>query len=228
MMQRTLPRQIYWYCRRLLGRFFCHRRYIVFSGPVPAPDRDDQFSFVEHRVFSPGVVAVYERMGRSGDGHEYRLRNRFHHGLSMYECYSADELAGVFWLHPGGRRFIDEVGLLLQLPDGHACLRDVFVMPNFRGRHLFSKMLGELLGKQFQGIKVVWSVSHSTNKSSIRAHRRAGLMPVASIRHVHVANVLLYRSIPSTESGAWSGYQYPRKFVISGRAYREFVHRNLS
>ena len=226
-MRRSLRKRVLEFSKRLLSYIYYHERYVVYSGPVPLLVDQSDCPVIQRREYSSHILSLYHSVSRNGRYLEHQLRNRFRFGLRMYEYYVEDELAGMFWLNADGMRFIDEVGYVLQLPSGHGCLRDVFVMPTHRGRHIFQRMLSAAIRKYCPDIKTIWSVSHSNNNSSIRAHRNAGLTRIMEIRKTSIAKTVMYRSSPSSCVGKWSGYEYPRRFLVTGRRYSEYVHRNL-
>jgi hypothetical protein len=223
-----LPAKLFWSAKRLLTSLFVNRCYVVFCGPVPEPDKSSKFSMVEHVEFSPRVIQLYQQDNRLDSDVEFQLRNRFKNRFRLYEFCESGNLVGYFWLHAGGIRFIDEVAYFMEFPEGYACTRDFFVLPEHRGRKMFQNMVGYCIRTTLPDINTVCTVSYSHNESSVRAHRNAGFDPVTIIRHVHVFNLLLYRTIPESNVAEWSGYQYPRRLVFTGPKFRKFVRQNLN
>lgn len=227
-MYRRLIKPVLSYCKSWLTSLVYCKQHVLFSGPCPAPVADDNYTVVEHREFSASALEDLRRDGRPGGRIEYVARKRFDHGQRLYAFHVSGKFAGSFWLHPHGRRFIDEMGYALELPAGSTFLRDIFVLPVYRGGHLFSVMLGIAIAKYLPDVNVLWSDTTKDNRSSMRAHGNAGLSQVASIRVLKIGRTLMYRASPPEEVGHWSGFKYPQRLVITGRSYTEYVQGNLS
>lgn len=227
-MTGTLAKRLISSCKRRIRSFVCFNRHIFFSGPVPAWTGEEDVSIVEHKTFLPSLMTSLESHGRESPGMRQKAISRFSHGQRLYECFIDEVLVATFWLHPNGRRFVDEAGYALKLPAGCTFLRDIFVAPEFRGRNIFSKVLSDAVRRFQPEIDRFWSDTTSDNLSSMRAHQKAGLEVVATFWVLHIARRIMIRSSAPKTIGKWTGFKFPQRLLITGSKYRDYVSKNLS
>jgi ribosomal protein S18 acetylase RimI-like enzyme len=90
-----------------------------------------------------------------------------------------DEIAGLIWIYYPGDK-----SRLFQLRDGEAELNQGYVLPRYRGRGVFRKVIAfacETLAKQ--GYRTAYAMVHWTNVPSLKAFEGAGFHRQGRVRH---------------------------------------------
>lgn len=97
------------------------------------------------------------------------------------------------WTIRGGERFLDEAMLAFELGANDACLRDMYVHHDQRGRGVFAQFVRALEAGPLAGIARLWSCVERDNVASIAAHRRAGFEAVGEVSAIALFDRLLLR-----------------------------------
>ena len=134
---------------------------------------------------------VYRAHGRTGDPN--RLRRRFEeHGFRCFAIEEGDRLIAWFWALHGVPRYFDELGWRFPLEKKTAWLRDAFVIPERRRRHLLHTMMSIGGTVESAPAEYISDVSRY-NRWSLRAHRSLGFTPFATVYGLMLGNRLLIR-----------------------------------
>lgn len=162
-------------------------------------------------------------------GHEIaeeRVIKRFRSGLRFFQLWHQDTLAGTTWIIVGSRRYLDELAWSLPMHQDELWVRDVYISPKFRGRRLFSSLMGLILANHMRGYRSIWSDVSWRNKASLQAHAKAGFQVRARVRAVDLAGRVIIRSRIISWGEPILEIE-PARQIIWLRADRLQMHREL-
>jgi GNAT superfamily N-acetyltransferase len=123
-----------------------------------------------------------------------RLAQRFGNGLRFFALHAGDTPVGSTWAAVGVPRYVDELNWLLPILPTEFWVRDVFLLPTWRGKGLYAALLRLLAERHVAGCTAAWSDVDWPNVQSMRAHRNAGFEIYTRARTLDVAGRFRVRS----------------------------------
>lgn len=122
-----------------------------------------------------------------------RAQQRIRHGLRFVRFDIRGVPVATSWV-ASDCRYIDELNWLLPIGAGELWLRDVFVVPAWRGKRLFADITSVLARPDGGPTRRIWSDVDWINTQSMRAHEAAGFRVVARVRALDIAGRVRLRS----------------------------------
>ncbi|MCY7315983.1 MAG: hypothetical protein LH480_10265 [Rubrivivax sp.] len=162
----------------------------------PKTTRREPSISVHEQTDAAGILAAHKAVGHHIPGR--RLQQRLGNGLRFLRMDAAGAPVATTWVVGGGGRYIDELNWLLPMAPDELWVRDVFVMPSWRGRRLFADIATCLADRGDGQPRRVWSDVDWLDAASMRAHQTAGFRVVARVRALDFAGRVRLRSaLPS-------------------------------
>jgi ribosomal protein S18 acetylase RimI-like enzyme len=170
-LRRTLYSAAFGYLRP--NRFHVLRRDLAET-IVPRPGHPDL------RVEAWDAARVRRwRAGRHGLRLEF-FRDEVDGVDTCFVATVGDEVAGLIWLFPAGRRT-----RIFELGPGEAEINYGCVLPAYRGLGTFRSILSFACDHvRAAGGHTVWAAVHEANPPSLRAFRAAGFRDAGTVRHL--------------------------------------------
>lgn len=201
---------------------------VVMSTQAARAVDTEGLDIVEYRDYSSSITTTLIALDRQYPDLEQRLRNRFRQGMRYYEVYKKGVIVGTAWIHPDGYRFVDEIGYLLPVRPGSVWLRDIFIVDQYRGQGLFSKIVAGVISQYYPDVLTLWSDTETHNKASVSAHRKCDFEIVGYMRALRLFNYFLVRDAPLSSLGTVSGYRMHKRFYVYGRRYRDYCRERIA
>ncbi len=126
------------------------------------------------------ILQLHQQMGHRMS--QPRLDQRFRNHLRYFAFHEAETLLGSSWFALGGGRYVDEVNWYLPIQADQFWVRDVYIVPAQRGRGRFAALLKLMARTHSAGCSAVWSDVDWVNKTSMRAHVKAGFSVQTRLR----------------------------------------------
>jgi hypothetical protein len=152
-------------------------------------------------VTTPGVAASFRRVGPDllpalvstlGRDASAEILRRFETGRRCYTAWVGDQLVSYGWVS-FDEEHIGELNLRIRLLPGEAYIWDCATVPVFRQNHLYSALLGYMIGElRTEGFCRAWIGADLDNKPSQQGIARAGFHYVGDLV---VARVLAIRQV---------------------------------
>jgi ribosomal protein S18 acetylase RimI-like enzyme len=157
--------------------FLKPNRFVVFSRSLSraAPQPAEKELALE---LWPSARLKEWRRHRSGLSTEF-FQNEIDGVENCVVAREGDEIAGLIWIYYPGDK-----SRLFQLRDGEAELNQGYVLPRYRGRGVFRKVIAfacDTLAKQ--GYRTAYAMVHSSNVPSLKAFEGAGFHRQGRVRH---------------------------------------------
>jgi len=188
-----------------------------------APEDEPLLKVEECSGSDDAISRTYEALGRKIT--QEKLRSRKKHGLTFFRINLDGSLVGSMWIVPGGRRYVDEVGLELVAPSPTVWLRDVWIDSAHRGQRIFRRALTKILGTHFPDVHTLWSDTTEGNRASRRGHLAAGFEEVGVIRCVRVNPLFIFRSTQLPSPLTAVDFLAERRLVLQLPAFHHFDRR---
>jgi len=155
------------------------------AGTIWALNLDGNLPLVQ-----PGLPAVFTRLGPEsarqlaaamGAGALPVVRERFAAGRQAYAAWVGREIASYGWVS-FQEELVGELNLRLNLVLGEAYIWDCATLPAYRGQHLYSALLTQIVQElYYQSVCRVWIGADLDNLASQRGIARAGFHRVADL-----------------------------------------------
>jgi RimJ/RimL family protein N-acetyltransferase len=191
---------------------------------------NQQYTIREFRTYSNDITNIHRELGREKYYSRKNAISRFKHGLYFYTLVDDNKVVATSWIHPQGERFVDEIGYMIRTPLNSLWLRDIYVSPDYRGRHICATFIKNAARQFFPSATSFYSDIESHNKPSIRAHLRCGYQHMCNIKALHICKTLMVRSHlqPGCEDFQLSGYKADRKLCLTLSDYYQYRAHNLA
>lgn len=155
----------------------------------PVPRITPRVAAVFRRAGPDLVPALVSTMGRDASAD---LLQRFETGRRCYTAWVGDQLASYGWVSLD-EEHIGELNLRIRLLPGEAYIWDCATIPGFRRNHLYSALLGYIIGElHAEGFCRAWIGADMDNLPSQHGIARAGFHRVGDLV---VARVLAIRQV---------------------------------
>jgi len=191
---------------------------------------------------TPGAAKVFLRVSELHDipsivesctatsqgASEAQIGLRLKRGLNFYVALVDDRPVATTWMVPPGQRFVDEIGYMLGVPAGSLWLRDIYVAERVRGRRIFSAFLESVLAAYHPDVHTLWSDIDSTSVASAKAHKSYGFELVDSLKVLHLAQLLMIRSLPTNREICAGGFKPDMRAFLTGRSYHAYRAAHLA
>lgn len=149
----------------------------VLDGDEPVPNVTPLVEAVFRRAGAEHIPALADVMNTS----PAEIAQRFASGRRCTAAWVDGQLAAYGWVSYE-QEFIGELRLSLRLQPGEAYIWDCATRPVWRRHHLYSALLGVMLGElRRESIRRVWIGADLDNEASQRGIARAGFHHVADI-----------------------------------------------
>ncbi len=184
----------------------------------------------EFKEYSFEIDNIYSETGQKKYYPRKQLISRFSNGLYFYLMYDSNKCIATAWIHPKGERFVDETGYILKAADNSIWLRDVYVVPEYRGRGFFSDFIKQISKQYYPAASFMFSDLETSNLKSKNAHQRCGFKFIATFKAYHLFSSLMIRLPVEPESHLISvfGYKPEKRVCITCQNYSRFRTENLS
>ncbi len=157
-----------------------------------------------------------------------RAEQRLRRGLKFCSYRVHGAVVANAWVALGSERFLDEAMLVFGLGPDMACLRDVFVSPQSRGRRIFARLVEAISAGPCHGISLLWSCVEADNQASVKAHRNAGFHVAGRVVALTVADRLMWRRADLPAELECRDFEPERHWIWLGHRAREYRRAHLA
>jgi ribosomal protein S18 acetylase RimI-like enzyme len=114
------------------------------------------------------------------------LERRFDGGRRCFVAWDGTQIASYGWVSQG-RESVGEMERTFHMQSGEAYIWDCVTLPQYRGRGLYSALLGSMLAElRGAGVGRVWIGASLDNQPSIKGFARAGFQPVIEMTYLRL------------------------------------------
>jgi len=221
-----LPRYALQQLRQLLGYY----SFNFYKLDLKNPPAEQVYSICEYGSYSDAIDNIHWQLARQADYSADRARQRFSNGLFFYALFDQQTVAASCWIHPQGKRFIDETGYMVSTAENSLWLRDIYVNPGYRGKQVCANFIRCAAHQFYPAATTFYSDIESHNTASIHAHKRAGFQYMCTLKAVHLFKYLMLRSRPSPACADLqiTGYRADRKCFLTRKDYQLYRQYNLA
>lgn len=207
---------------RRIGTADISRVFGIESSNLQAVQLEDQYSFEEITSESFGKLIKGYPQFFSDD----QLTELVCNNVYCFATFHKEKVAAFAWLATGdvAAEFNHngdlQAGLPVFLPPDTGFVYNVFVMPDHRGRRLYSSVMGELAGRMNQhGVTRLILTTDATNTSSLKALHRMGFQALGSAWLLRVGpfSMARYPTSPvfgTVEFGKYTGDRRSRNIAV--------------
>lgn len=222
--------KLYHATMELLQQLLEYRSFDFFKLDLHNQLAGEQHTIHEFRSYSDEIDSIHREQGREKYYSREKAISRFKHGLYFYALLDGGKIVASTWIHPGGERFIDEIGYRVSTPENSLWLRDIYVNPHYRGKHICANFIKSAARQFHPQATTFYSDIESHNTRSIRAHQRAGYQYMCSLKAVHLFKCLMLRSPLSTACPdlQLTGYKADKKLCLTLNGYQQYRQHNLA
>lgn len=214
----------------LTQRLFDYRAFSICNLNLDGISLGNTLNIKEFTEYSPKIDNIYSETGQKKYYSRKQLISRFSNGLHFYRIQDGNKCIASAWVHPEGKRFVDEVGYILKAADNSVWLRDVYVVPEYRGKGIFSDFIKQISKQYYPAASFMFSDLEANNLKSKNAHQRCGFKFIATFKVFHLFNSLMMRSPVESEKQLInvSGYKPEKRIFITSQNYSRFRAENLA
>lgn len=223
-----MTHKVYRLVANIFQKIIEYRHFAFYRYQVSEQSSDANVIIQEFREYGEEVTRIHQQMNREHYYPPEKLQQRFTRGLHFYVMWQGAHPVATTWFHPQGRRFIDELGYIVESPGGSIWLRDIFVSPECRGQNLFSVLVNQAIAQYYPSTRSVYSDLEAANSSSVKAHLKCGFRPIGSIKAVHLLKTLILRGAANGMALEVEGFKPTHRFCITANQYQNFRTENLA
>lgn len=225
-----LAKKLYHATIELLQQLVEYRSFKFYKLDLKNQPPGQQHTIQEFRSYSDDIDKIHREQGREKYYCREKAISRFKHGLLFYALVDEGEIVATTWIHPDGERFIDEIGYRVSTPSNSLWLRDIYVNPHYRGKHICANFIKSAARQFYPQATTFYSDIESHNIRSIRAHQRAGFQYMCTLKAVHLCKSLMLRSrlSPACPDLQLTGYKADKKFCLTLNGYQQYRQHNLA
>ncbi len=216
--------------RKFIQPLFDYNAFSICNLNLDSITLDNTLNIKEFKEYSFEIDNIYSETGQKKYYPGEQLISRFTNGLYFYLVQDSNKCIATAWIHPAGQRFVDETGYLLKAAGNSIWLRDVYVIPEYRGRGIFSDFINQISKQYYPAALYMFSDIEKNNLRSKNAHQRCGFKFIATFKVFHFFNSLMIRSPVDTEKQLInvSGYKPEKRIFITCQNYNRFKTENLA
>lgn len=227
----NLAKKLYWKARRIPSHIIYFDTLLVLKKRVDIQQTEGKFCVKEYDSNPDAIIDVLKSVSRYnyyiGCDDDTRTNARLQHGLKFYAAFEGDNVIAYLWFYSDSYRFFDEGGIFVKHGRHDLWLRDVYVVPEMRGRKVFSSFVNTVIQKYYPDTLNLYSDVKHNNKPSIKAHINLGMTVVGRASFIRTLRWFIFRDV-STKGVKIDGYMWPRKFIIKNTEYNNFIDSNRS
>lgn len=214
----------------LTQRLFDYKVFSICNLNLDSISLGNTLNIKEFKEYSLEIDNIYSETGQKKYYPTEQLVSRFSNGLYFYCIQDSNKCVATAWVHPQGKRFVDEVGYIFKAVDSSVWLRDVYVIPECRGRGVFSDIIKQISKQYYPAASFMFSDLQTNNLKSKNAHQRCGFKFMATFKVFHLFNSLMIRSPVQPESQLISvfGYKPEKRICITCHNYSRFRAEHLA
>ncbi|HEY9200163.1 MAG TPA: GNAT family N-acetyltransferase [Gammaproteobacteria bacterium] len=222
--------KLYHYALQLLRQWLGYYSFNFYKLNLQHLPDEQTYNIREFRSYSDDIASIHREMGREKEYSPSRARQRFTNGLYFYALIDQQTVVASSWIHPQGKRFIDETGYMVSTVENSLWLRDIYVNPDYRGKQICANFIRCAARQFYPAATTFYSDIESQNTASIRAHQRAGFQYMCTLKAVHLFKYLMLRSRPSPACADLqiTGYRADRKCFLTRKDYQLYRQYNLA
>ncbi len=139
---------------------------------------------LDARIGSVGPEAIIPLASAMGLGDLDPVRERLTAGRRCFAAWYKGIIVAYGWVSQCVE-YIGEQEREFRIPPGEAYIWDCATLPRYRGQHLYSALLSQILHTlQEEGVRRVWIGTSSTNHASLNGFARTGFHPVLTLTYV--------------------------------------------
>ena len=175
------------------------------------------------------ILDIYKSVSRYncylGSDDDTRMASRLAHKMKFYAAFDGSRVIAYCWLHSESYRFFDEIACHVGHGKNDLWLRDVYVVPEMRGKKLFSKFIEEVIYSYYPDANNLYSDVFQNNSPSLRAHLNLGLEIIGRVQYVMLFKRFLLRKIESGKLDV-TGYRFPKKLIVIDNDFYKYNEKN--
>ena len=211
--------------RKHLSMMWSYDEIVILRKTVRPGESQSLLGVIEQRdLRSIMESCTATKQGAADAQVSYRLER----GLKFYAAMVDDKPVATTWMVPPGQRFVDEIGYMLAVPKSSLWLRDIYVAETARGRRIFAAFLESILAVYHPTVQTLWSDIDSSSVASARAHKSYGFEVIDSLAALHVAQLLMIRSMPMNREICVGGFKPDARALLTGRTYGAYRAAHLA